>query len=63
MKSPRALLTVRFAIIDMKIGEKLIEATERLRQEELRIESGEEITEILSEHEVSLVCLHWDYLR
>ncbi|VDD77662.1 unnamed protein product [Mesocestoides corti] len=50
-KSSRALLTVRFAIIDFKIGEKLLEATERLRQEELRIENGEEVSLILSEHE------------
>lgn len=50
--SPRALLIIRFAIIDLKIGEKIMEATERLRKEELRIESGEAITEVLSEHEV-----------
>ncbi|KAL5965768.1 hypothetical protein TSMEX_006503, partial [Taenia solium] len=48
---PRALLAVRFVIIDTKIGEKLTEASERLRQEELRIESGEEVSLILSEHE------------
>ena len=29
-----------------------MEASERLRQEELRMESGEEISLILSEHEV-----------
>ncbi|KAH9285528.1 Nesprin-1 [Echinococcus granulosus] len=48
---PRSLLAVRFVIIDMKIGEKLMEASEHLRQEELRIESGEEVSLILSEHE------------
>ncbi|KAM7539973.1 hypothetical protein Aperf_G00000041104 [Anoplocephala perfoliata] len=50
---PRALLNIRFAIIDTKIGEKLMEASERLRQEESRIECGEEVSSILSEHEAS----------
>lgn len=52
-RSPKALLTVRFVIIDQKIGEKLMEASECLRQEELRIENGEEVSSVLSEHEVS----------
>ena len=39
-------------IVDQKIGEKLAEASERLRQEEIRIESGEEVSLVLSEHEV-----------
>ncbi|VDN96923.1 unnamed protein product [Rodentolepis nana] len=49
--SPRALLTVRFLITDVKIGEKLMEASEKLRQEESRIEAGEEVSSVLSEHE------------
>nr|CDS27008.2 nesprin 1 [Hymenolepis microstoma] len=49
--SPRALLTVRFLINDVKIGEKLMEASEKLRQEESRIEAGEEVNSVLSEHE------------
>ncbi|VDM15794.1 unnamed protein product [Hydatigera taeniaeformis] len=48
---PQALLAIRFVIIDMKIGEKLTDASERLKQEEMRIESGEEVSLILSEHE------------
>ncbi|VDN11395.1 unnamed protein product [Dibothriocephalus latus] len=50
-RAQTAVLALRFVVTDKRIEAKLKEASEKLRIEEVRIENGEVVTDILNDHE------------